>query len=294
MKIILKLLIILCFSGIANAQLPKSNLFLADITLNGNAVSVGSFKNITNREGYNNQPSFSPDGKYLLYTSGKTIDTLIQTDIVRFDLLTNTEKVLSKDPKNEYSPQVTPDGKNYSVVYGPDQIIQSFSLEDGSFTEFVIGDLALIGYYCWYDSTTLFTFYFSENLAPSLALWYKGIRLPDRIITTPIGRSLHKMPHKDGVSYIEKLNNEEWYVAGISDPWTTNNLVRLKKLPIQSEDIAWAPDGTLFTTHQSKILKWKEGVDEDWVPVADLINTSKQLTRIAISPDGKKIVVVGN
>lgn len=294
MKFIFSVCLLGCLTALSYAQLPKTNLFLADLTLQGNTVSVGAFKNITNREGYNNQPFFSPDAKFILYTSGRLMDTLLQTDIVKFDLQNNTEKVLSIDPKNEYSPQVTPDGKSYSVVYGPNQILQSFSLEDGRFTEFIIGDGALIGYYCWYNATTLLTFYFSDVLAPSLALWYKGMPSPERIITSPIGRSLHKMPHKDAVSYIEKLNNEEWFVNAITAPWTTNNIQRIKKLPKQSEDIAWASDGTLFTTHQSKIWKWKEGVDTDWVQIADLSNITNQLTRIAISPDGKKIVVVGN
>src|SRR6185436_12878280 len=72
---------------------PSSDIFLADVTQRGGQLVVGKPVNITNRDGYDNQPSFLPDGKGLLFTS---IRENIQADIYRYELATQkTERVIN-------------------------------------------------------------------------------------------------------------------------------------------------------------------------------------------------------
>ena len=48
---------------------PATDVYLAPLTINGTAISVGAPVNITSRAGYDNQPAFTPDGRAILYTS---------------------------------------------------------------------------------------------------------------------------------------------------------------------------------------------------------------------------------
>ncbi len=63
---------------------PDADIFLIDLTYKNQAIQVGKPINITQRKGYDNQPSFTPNGKSVLYTSMREDG---QTDIYRFDFL---------------------------------------------------------------------------------------------------------------------------------------------------------------------------------------------------------------
>jgi Tol biopolymer transport system component len=70
--------------------------------------------NITNSPGYDNQPSFAPDGGAIFFTSVRGGGT--QTDIYRYDLASAAITRVTSTPESEYSPTVTPDGAHLSVI----------------------------------------------------------------------------------------------------------------------------------------------------------------------------------
>jgi len=49
------------------AQLPETEIFLANIEIKNNLVKIEKAENITNHKGYDNQPSFLPDSKNILF-----------------------------------------------------------------------------------------------------------------------------------------------------------------------------------------------------------------------------------
>src|SRR6266566_3014077 len=62
---------------------PATDIFVIDLsTRPGGKLKLGQPVKITNWAGYNNQPSFLPDGKSILYTSIRDK----QADIYRYDL----------------------------------------------------------------------------------------------------------------------------------------------------------------------------------------------------------------
>jgi len=67
-KIFTSLCILIVFYKPLLSQ-PATDIYLADLKIEDGHIEVGSPLNITNRDGYDNQPMFLPDGKSLLYTS---------------------------------------------------------------------------------------------------------------------------------------------------------------------------------------------------------------------------------
>ena len=91
------------FSAQLFAQLPNTDLFLLNLTWTkkGDLKPEGKPENLTNRSGYDNQPSFLPDGETLLFTLA---DTTGQTDIYRLPLQTKIRQNLTQTPAtSEYS-----------------------------------------------------------------------------------------------------------------------------------------------------------------------------------------------
>src|SRR5580765_3976308 len=93
---------------------PDTEIFLAPLsTANGTVlaplstangtVTVGAPTNITHNPGYDNQPSFTPDGRSVLFTS---IRGGAQTDIYRYDIAAATLARVTDTPEGEYSPTV--------------------------------------------------------------------------------------------------------------------------------------------------------------------------------------------
>src|ERR1700760_4851316 len=62
---------------------PSTDIYLARLRVEHGTVSVGPPVNITDRPGYDNQPSFTPDSKSILFTS---VRADAQADIYRYDL----------------------------------------------------------------------------------------------------------------------------------------------------------------------------------------------------------------
>src|SRR5207245_4977607 len=61
---------------------PDTDIFLASFATRGQPV-VSRATNITNSPGYDNQPSFTPDGGAIFFTSNRGA---MQTDIYRYDI----------------------------------------------------------------------------------------------------------------------------------------------------------------------------------------------------------------
>src|SRR5262249_36264272 len=131
---------------------PDTDIFLATLSARGQAA-VARAVNITHTPGYDNQPSFTPDGASLLFTSNRGAT---QTDIYRYDLGTGTTARVTETPESEYSPTVTPDGKHVSVIRveaDGTQRLWRFTLE-GTEPELVLERVKPVGYHAWADDPT--------------------------------------------------------------------------------------------------------------------------------------------
>ena len=267
---------------------PDTEIYLTDLKINGNDLSISQPANITKRAGYDNQPSFTPDGKQILYTQQANG----QTDIWAYNLAKKSNTTLTKTPESEYSATVMPDGKHFSTIRveaDQTQRLWQFDLATGRNPKLVLSNIKPVGYHCWVGSDSLVLFVLGKPNTLQLARVSTG---QAQTISTNIGRSLLRVPSQKAVSFVHKLSASEWQVEQLDI-----NTLQTKKLiqtPANSEDAAWLADGTLLMAAEAKLYKWNARYDQNWQLVADWSGLGiKQITRLAVSPKSNQLVFVG-
>ncbi len=189
----------LCVASAASGQSPDTELFVGEISGSGATVSFGAWKNVTQRAGYDNQPSFTPDSRSILYT----VQSDGQTDIYRHDLATGSNERVTSTAESEYSAAVMPGGDRFSAIRveaDSTQRLWSFRM-DGSAPELVLSDVAPVGYQAWLDERTLALFVLGRPSTLQIADSRTG---EPQIRAHDIGRSLHRVPGRHAVSFIHR------------------------------------------------------------------------------------------
>lgn len=266
---------------------PSTDIYLVPLAGAGLELRAGSPRRATDWEGYDNQPSFTPDGRALLYTS---IRADAQADIYRHDLSKNTSERLTQTPESEYSPTVTPDGKFFSVIRverDGTQRLWKFPLAGGE-PALVLEKTKPVGYHVWADRDTLMLFVLGEPV--TMQLVDTGTELTGTV-STNIGRGLARVPGAEKISYVHKVSADEWLVKEFD--LKTHRKTTLVRTLAGSEDYAWTPDGTLLMAQGTKLYAWRPGGPADWKEIADLSSAGLgRLTRLAVSPRGDLLAVV--
>jgi dipeptidyl aminopeptidase/acylaminoacyl peptidase len=279
------LLLVLGVSSVAAQAPTPTDIFLAPITMQAGRPVIGAAVNITSRAGYDNQPSFTPDGRAILFTS---VREDAQADIYRYDVAAKTVTRVTNTPESEYSATVMPSGRRFSVIRverDSTQRLWSFAL-DGTDPRLVLEAIKPVGYHAWLDDNHLALFV----LGSPNALVYATMNPPKYdTLTRRIGRSLSKLPTGPGFSFTQLVDSAQ-RVRSMTGPGATPR--DLVSLPRGSQDLAWLPDGTLLVGSGSKMFSWQSGA----IALADAGDLSssglRDITRLAVSPDGKWVAIV--
>jgi hypothetical protein len=256
--------------------------------VNRNNVDVGPPLNITDRPGYDNQPSFATDGSSVFFTS---VREDAQADIYRYELATKrTIRVTTSAPESEYSPTSVDGGRAISVIrVERDSTQRLWRIPvNGNAPTVILDRVKPVGYHAWADDHTLALFVLGTPNTLQLADARSG-RVDT--ITTNIGRSLHKIPGQPRVSFVHKISPTEWWIESL-DPHSRQT-ARLVKIPEGVEDYAWLADGSVVCGRGSKLMRWSGKAGTDWTEIADLSSAGvKGITRLAISPRGDRFAFV--
>jgi hypothetical protein len=272
---------------------PDTEVFLAPLTREGGQLVVGRAENISNSPGYDNQPSFSPDGRFVYFTSGRSSG---QMDIYRHDTSAKQITQVTTTPESEYSATVMPDGAHISVVrVEADKIQRLWKFTTaGRDPSVLLPDIKPVGYHAWLDQYTLALFVLGQP--PTLQV--ADIRTGKAVIAaTDIGRSLQRIPG-GGVSFVQRSGEGPNRTSTIVEltlrlgkPVTTT-LTPLARGATE-EFVAWTPDGTLLMAAGTSLHGWRRG-DKEWRVIADLgaIGVGS-VSRIAVNPRGDWLALVG-
>lgn len=270
-----------CFS-----QLPDCDVWMLDIKDSSGQISFHNAVNITNRKGYDNQPVFSPDGKYILYSSQK--DSAGPTDILKYDLKTKVISQFAKTATSEYSPTFTPDGKSISVVMvegDSTQRLWKFPLAGGEPT-CIMKNVAPVGYHTWINKDSVALFILTK---PSFTLQIFNIALQKpALVADSVGRCMRMKGRK--LLFTTKsgrFNN----VFELSFANKQATLIGMQ----ESEDYCFYKEKQIWSVSENSIVS---GFMDSKDGAAEIVDLAKfgitKPTRITISPDGKKLTVVSN
>ena len=155
---------------------PPPDIYLASLTVERGSVTVGTPLNITDRAGYDNQPSFTSDGTGVFFTS---VREDAQADIYRYDVRTKaTTRVTSTAPESEYSATPVDADRAISVVRverDSTQRLWRFPL-DRSAPSVILERVRPVGYHAWANEHTLALFVLGSPNTLQLAGHAKWIR----------------------------------------------------------------------------------------------------------------------
>ncbi|MBI3402288.1 MAG: PD40 domain-containing protein [Acidobacteria bacterium] len=275
---------------------PDTEIYLAPLTAGGATLSVGRPVNITNSPGYDNQPSFRPDGGAILFTS---IRGGTQTDIYRYDIASGATERVTNTPESEYSPTVTPDGAHISVIRveadGTQRLWQfpRFALP-GAAPELVLKDVKPVGYHTWIDDHTLALFVLGQPATLQIADARTGAA---EVVVRGINRSIQRIPGRGTISFVEQESDASNADAKLwireLDPKARRVTPLVAAVAGAKEaDLAWTPDGMLLMAEKDVLYGWRRG-ETEWRRIADLTALGLHgVSRIAVSPKGDRVAFV--
>ena len=277
---------VLLAAGPASAQAPGTDIFLAPLRRVRDSILIGPAKNITNRAGYDNQPSFTPDSRAILYTA---VGADAQSDIWRYDIADKRTSQLTHTPESEYSATVMPGGRRMSVIRverDSTQRLWSFAL-DGSDPQILLTALKPVGYHAWLSPTRLAAFVLGS---PATLHVIDSDGSGDTIRARDIGRALQRVPGRGAFSYTHRDSAKALWI--MTQPVIGESEAIVVRAPSDNEYHAWTPDGVLLTATQGKLVRWNGAIDEKsgWLPVANISAGARNISRLAVSPDGKWLV----
>lgn len=264
---------------------PGTDIFVAPLSVSGAKVTVGAPANITARAGYDNQPSFTPDGKAIFFTSIRADG---QSDIYRYDLASKRTSQVTKTPESEYSPTMMPGGARFSVIRvetDSAQRLWSFAL-DGTDPRVIVPALKPVGYHAWLDDGTLAMFV----LGSPNALVHGDPRTGGvDTLARRVGRSLAQIPGTHAFSYSQTIDSATWLE---SHAWPGTATARIVQLPKGVQDVAWIASDLLLCGVGSTLQVWRGG-SSGWTVIANFGASGLQhVTRLAVSPDRRWIALV--
>lgn len=274
------------FSVCINSQ-TNTEVFICDIYIkNGKITDLANFKNISNNKGYDNQPSFL-NNQTILYSGTRNG----QTDIVKYKINYDTKIFINHTEDSEYSPLKIPNQKAVSAIRldkDGTQKLYKYSLKNGK-SEVLIDDI-IIGYHCWVNKNILISSVLEND---KLSLYASNvINGENKKLANNIGRSLHKIPNTNLISFIDKSDSNLWEIKSIN-PKNGETKSIIKTLP-NSEDFCWLPSGSILMASKSTLYTFNPNKDSDWVKAGSLEDFGiNNITRLAVSHNEKKLAIVG-
>lgn len=241
-----------------------TEVYLFELALTQTGYELSAPLNISDNEGYDNQPSFTKDGKAVLFSSTRNG----QTDILWYDIETGTKKWITDTPGGEYSPVLMPGEKYISAVrLDPDglQLLYKYSIKDGSSVP-LFEDL-VVGYYTWFSENIVFSFVLGE---PQTLQVSNIENKHTTVLAENPGRSIHHIPSSNRISFIDKTSADKWVIKSIN----TNEEYPIEFIGetlSQVEDMVWLDNETILMGKESQLFIFKtQSKSKQWDLVADL------------------------
>lgn len=287
---------LLPFSCICAHAQTNADIYLFNIKGRGDTVRFEYEKNITKREGYDNQPCFSPDGRYVYYSA----KVKLTHDIYRYDLEKDRIVNISKSPySSEFSPMVMEDGQNISAVFiEEDSVTQRlWKINIGSAKPKLINKkIDSVGYYWPLGNNEYASFILGTNEQNHTLRIINTANSTEDLISDSIAGCIRTF--NKTISFIREPKSGVKKLM-FFEP-STRLIYSAMDFPAEATDYVWfgehvlIPQGdkiSIYKLERDDIgrLKLRLVIERD-LSESPVINAR----RPAISPDGTKLMLVGD
>lgn len=277
---------ILVATTIAVVAQPATDIHLYDLVTTDSVLLLSNGKNITPRAGYDNQPHFHQKKPLLFFVSA---DAQGRTDIFEHNYRKGRERRVTQTHDKEYSPTLTPDGRFLSCILQKDngaQYLVKYPVRGGGADTLI--NNRIIGYHAWVNERQVLVFTLPQPFNLELIDVTTGIA---HTLTDSIGRSLHRIPGTRNMSFIQRTPANDFEIRMLEVAPVRISTIA-KALPGTEHDMAWTPDKKILMS-SGKDLFVLDQLSGAWKKVKFTGTTpAGNITRIAVSADGKKIALV--
>lgn len=278
--------ILLALSTFLSFAQPNTDVFLFDLITEKDGFKLSNFQNISNNEGYDNQPSFM-DNETILYAGTRNA----QTDIVKYDLKYGSKTWICFTEGGEYSPLKIPNQNAVSAIrLDPDGKQRLYRYDLKNSTNTVLLDTLVVGYHLWFDKNTIISSVLESGF---LSLYSSDLETgQNKRITTHVGRSLHHIPNSDLISFISKNTDGTSEIKSLNPK--TGVIKYIAPTLSGVEDMCWLADGSVIMAKGDVLFKLNPNNKLGWIEIVSLKSYGiYNLSRLTVSPNGNKLAIVG-
>lgn len=276
--------------GSAQAQGGPVNLFVADLTYSNGQVHVGTPRKLSGDRGINSQPSFTPDGKAILFVRRDSANA--QGDIFRIDLKTGAETRITSTPEMENSPTALADGSLMVIRWTPETLFKEWGpwIYDmkGSPKKGVLPGPDTVGYFMPLDSVTF------AMMRPKSV---RAVAIFDRRTGTMTDYDFgaanlppQRIPRQRAISYtrVDSVAGNRIRRLDLVTHDTTEIAPALPKKTVHT----WTPRGTIIMGQRNAIFTLTPPA-KTWTQIAAFDNPELQdINTYVVSPSGDKLILI--
>ena len=280
---------------------PDIAIVLARLDLAGGRVR--DVVNITPGPGTRIQPSFTRDGRALLFAAERDGSN----NIHRHDIASGETKALTDTPHKLYSPTPMPDGSGFSAIRVVDAD-PAYGIEskqpslwrfgwDGREVGPVV-PVMRVGYHAWVDEQRLALFIVDdvpERNAHRAVLFNRATGQATPLTDKP-GRSLGRSHDGRRALFVDQTDPAHWRVCALGEGEAAPLVLAETPIgpdgvkdPNRSQYFAALPDGSVLMARGALLLRWDGKPGTAFLPFAELPGLGGSIRNITASPDGSRL-----
>lgn len=264
----------------------STEIFVFDISPAYEGFELFNARNVSNNPGYDNQPFFISNDALVFAGNNNG-----QTDISEYNLDTNIKNWKNPEtPGSEYSPQKFPSSNDLAAVRldkDGKQRLYKYNMETGMSSELI--ENLEVAYFAFFNNETILATVLSGEEMDLVLIELKS-KSADTLLKNA-GRGIQKIPKTNSMAYT--LVNEDGKLDLYALDMNSKDSFFICELPSGNEDFVWLNETQILTAKGSRLYLYDTLGESEWVKVSSLEEYGiKNITRMAISPNGKKLALV--
>ena len=265
------------------------DLYVSELRWRDGRLEIGEPARLT-RGGRNTQPSFTPDGRAIVF-SGQRGGPTSQTDIYRIDLATGAETQVTRTPENENTPTVEPNGELVAVRWKPETLFREYGPwvygPDGVPRRGLLPGPDTVGYYVRVDRGTVALMRPMSRFRVALFDARSGK-------TTDVGSPAaplppQRVPGARAITYTRTDSSGHNVIRRVDV--ATGRTADVAPTVLGRTSHTWTPRGTLLMGKGNTLYSLDPARDSVWRPVRSFAGPELQnVTAYVVSPRGDRLV----